>query len=191
MEGILKFKKRVVLLCAVLGMASPVAAKSPAGNVPEGQKFVPIEMQLQIFGKMKYSVSGVELHGYKPFEDIINPLNDSMASYSLKNARSEDAASWAFLLAGFTAEVVGVVDAISRYDVSQNTGAKQDYTVDWVIGGGGILLNGLGALLQGQAQVDKFNAVQRYNHVVRGEDKVSLLFSPEKKRLELNFAERF
>jgi hypothetical protein len=150
-----------------------------------------IDAQLQITGRVKYSMDGVELHGYKSFEDLIDPVNDSMATYSLKTAKSEDAVSWVLMLTGLTAEVVGVVDAVNRADAYGKTGITQDYTADWIIGGGGLLLNGLGQIFQGQAQVDKFNAVKRYNQVIRSEDKISFLYSPERKGLGLAFAGSF
>jgi hypothetical protein len=148
-------------------------------------------MQLQLGGRMKYSLGGVELHGYKPFEDIISPLNDHMATYSLNTAKDEDAISWPLILGGLAVETVGIVDGVTRYCNWRNTGVNQDYTFTWITVLGGGAIDFIGVIVQGQAQVDKFNAVKRYNAVARGEDKVSLFYSPEHKQLELGWSGRF
>jgi hypothetical protein len=185
----MRISKAVFVLAGVLLLASPSWAEKQKGAGKS--KTRPIEMQLQIFGQMKYSLDGVELHGYKELEDLIDPLEDPMASYSLKNAKNEEAFSWPVMLLGGTAEIVALVDGLSRYNNWKNTGAVQDYTFDWAVFLGGATFVAIGAIVQGQAQVDKFNAVKRYNQVVRGEDKVSLFYSPEKKQLSLTWAAHF
>ena len=122
----------------------------------------PIQTQWTFWG-MDYTLAGQKLDSFQDFSDSLTPLADPETNRLL--ARSEDSSLWGHL--GFLAGDLGVGwggfhllfdDSSSRH--STNTA---------------VLLTGVGVDLLACLFLDdsakaKFNAAQRYNQIVRGED---------------------
>ncbi|HET9870385.1 MAG TPA: hypothetical protein VFR02_07815 [bacterium] len=141
---------------ALLLFGSPVQA----GEVQ--WKRSPIQTQASFWG-LEYRLAGDPLKDFQDFSDAMTPLGDTRVDRLL--ARSQDSALWARL--GSLVGGVGLGwggfhllfdDSPSRHGA--NTA---------------ILLTGVGvdllaSLFSEDSQAAKYNAVQRYNQVVRGED---------------------
>jgi len=165
-----------------------VAAESAVGK-KAGHK--PIDLQLQVGGRVQYSYDGMELKEYKPFEEVIFGLNDPHATRFLKSAAADNAVSWPLIIGGGLLDVAACVDFVVRYRDYRETGNTQNYTLSWSLLGAGLTAGVIGYFIQEDAQVNKFNAVKRYNAVVRGEAEVSMIYLPERKALGLGLVQRF
>jgi hypothetical protein len=122
----------------------------------------PIQTHWSFWG-MDYRLADQKLDGFQDFADALGPLKDAQANQLL--ARSEDSALWggAGRIAGTLA--AGWGGAHLLFDDSASTHGAHV----------AVLLSGLGvdllaALFLEDSQKAKYNAVQRYNEVVRGED---------------------
>ena len=140
-----------------------VMALSGAVGAKEIQwKKSPIQTHWSFWG-MDYRLADQKLDGFQDFADALEPLQDAQANQLL--ARSEDSALWggAGRIAGTLA--AGWGGAHLFFDDSASTHGAHV----------AVLLSGLGvdllaALFLEDSQKAKYNAVQRYNEVVRGED---------------------
>ena len=142
-------------------------------------KGAPIQtkMTMGLFGilgaNMEYSYNGKKLENYRDFQNVIYPLGDAESARMIHEAEEAEFVWWMLLVTGVAAGVdVALaykpvpflnVDWIDR--ISTGTVAIQIFLAP------GIIIGAIGAS-------DKFNAVQRYNSLVRGEEKKALSFSP-------------
>lgn len=178
------------ILALILGMAgSTVALAEEKEEVVAKRK--PIDAQLQMFGLMKYSYDGMDLNGYDNLRPLIEGLGDIHASRFLKAAQDRDAIALPLIIGGSALEIIGIVDGLARYQEYRATGEEQDYGLFWGFFGGGLVVTVIGALVEDQARVDKFNAIKRYNAVVRGEAEISVMFRPTDGGVSLGLAKRF
>jgi hypothetical protein len=175
------------MMALTLSLAQPCAAADGKGK----QARKPIDAQLQMFGQMKYTLDGMDLNGYANLKPLVEDLGDAHASRFLKAAQDRDAIALPLILGGSALEVLGIVDGLLRYQEYRDTGERQEYAIFWGCFLGGAAVTLIGALVEDQARVDKFNAVKRYNAVVRGEAEISLMLQPRDEGLTLGLARRF
>ena len=124
-------------------------------------------------GGMKYSLDGEKITHYQDFKEIIYSLHDEESSKLIRDAQSADLASWILWLTGIP---VGIDVALAFKPVPL-------LGVDWTdrISSGFVAAQAflaLGAILESNAEALKYNAVQRYNHLVNGENRTSLRVIP-------------
>ena len=125
-------------------------------------------------GGMNYSLDGKKIRHYRDFNEIINSLHDEESSKLIREAQSADLVSWILLMTGIPVGIdVGLV-----YKPVPFLG------LDWTdrISSGFVAAQvflALGAIFETNAESLKYNAVQRYNHLVRGEEVESLKITPQ------------
>jgi hypothetical protein len=126
-------------------------------------------------GDMKYNLSGQKIYRYQDFKSLIYPLHDPEASRLIQEAESTDFISWIVLSAG----VATSIDIALIY--KPNIFFNSDFP-DRLITGLETVQIGFGAfaILHNIAEGRKFNAVQRYNHLLRKQSQESSLqLNPE------------
>jgi hypothetical protein len=115
------------------------------------------------FGGMEYSLAGQKLGNFEDFADALAPINDPRANRLLADSQNN-------ALIGTIGSLVGSLGVgwgggnLLFNDLSSTRSAH----VAVLLTGVGIDL--LAALSLDDSRAQKYNAVQRYNEVVRGED---------------------
>ena len=170
--------KRMSLVMILFVLAPPVFAER---EVPESPFTAgsPIEtrMDFGVFGLlgggMRYRVDGRPISRYEDFQCLILPLRDEEATRLLNESQECHFAAWILYVSGGAVGVdVGVsfkpmvllgVDWFDRIATGL-TAAEVFWTV--------------GALLDGSGEARKFNAVQRYNQLLKEKDQAFLELGP-------------
>jgi hypothetical protein len=124
-------------------------------------------------GGMNYSLNGKKIIHYRDFNEIINSLHDEESTKLIRESESADLASWILLMTGIP---VGIDVALAFKPVPL-------LGIDWTdrISTGFVAAQAfiaLGAIFETNAASLKYNAVQRYNHLVRGEEIGNLSVTP-------------
>jgi hypothetical protein len=124
-------------------------------------------------GDMQYHLNGQKIIHYKDFKNLIYPLRDPEASQLIRNAESTDLASWLILTTG----VALSADIALFYKPAVIFNAN---VPDRIMTGLVTVQIGLGVyfIVHNIAEGRKYNAVQRYNHL--------LVKKPEESSFELN-----
>lgn len=160
---------RPVLLVFLI-LSSPVLADS---SFPADRP-IDTRMDLGLFGLLggglEYSVQGRPIRRYEDFKSLLYPLRDREASDLLRESESSHTAAWLLYGAG---TAVGIDVAISFKPVPL-------LGVDWLDRTATGLAAAqffwaLGILFDSNAEARKFNAVQRYNHLLRKDEDLSWL----------------
>jgi hypothetical protein len=119
---------------------------------------------------MEYQMDGKPVQNYADFKKVIYSLRDPEASHLIREAEETDFASWVLLGAG----LAGAADVALVYKplVFFNSDFG-DRVLTFVV----TAEIGLGAwtIVHNVAEARKFNAVQRYNHVVLTKNETSSL----------------
>ncbi len=154
------------------GFCGPDSVSFPSGQT------IDTRMDLGLFGVlgggMNYSVGGTRLSRYEDFKGLIYPLRDEEASNLIR-----DAEEW-----HFAASILYVTGGVVGADVALNFKPVPFLGVDWfdrvstavVVGE---FFWGAGALLDNGAEGRKYNAVQRYNQLLRKQDQAFLDLKPQ------------
>lgn len=161
------------------GFFNPVLAgsASTSSSFPAGAP-IDTKMDLGLFGflggGMTYSVGGKPISRNEDFKKLIYPLHDLEASDLIREAEELHLAAWICYVSG----------GISGLDVALAFKPVPLVGVDWIdrISTGVVaseVLVGLGALLDNSSEGRKYNAVQRYNKVLRKEDQAFLDLKPQ------------
>lgn len=170
--------KRTLFLLLVLGLPLSVMAQADPAATPTPQ-LVPIRMHMDLglFGilgsSMNYNLRGEKLNSYDDFKKVIYPLKDEEASEQIRQA--EEAHFGAMLLYG-----TGVLTGIDIALVFQPAPFLHIDWLDRIVTGAVVaqFFIGAGALFDNNAEGHKFNAVQRYNRLIRRETDDRLDFTP-------------
>ena len=117
---------------------------------------------------MQYSLQGQRIFRYQDFKNLIYPLHDSQTSNMIRDAEATDLISWIILSAGISAAVD--IAVFYKPPVVFNSDIP-DRAVEAIA----LSQIGLGAfaIVHNIAEGRKFNAVQRYNHLLQEKPKES------------------
>lgn len=168
----------VSLVFSLLG-AEEVQAKTHSKKPEKQNSLVPFEtkMDLGFLGilgsSMSYTLNGRKITRYKEFKDIIYASGDVEASDLIRQASEADTVSWIFFAIGIP----------TGLDVCLAFRPVHVFGVDWmdrIISGvaAAEVPIGIGFLFSSNAEGLKYNAVQRYNHLVNVQEKVELDVGP-------------
>ncbi len=134
----------------------------------ENKNLAPIETKADLGfmailgGDMQYHLNDQKIVNYKDFKNLIYPLHDPEASQLIREAEATDLASWIILTAGITA----AADIALFYQ--PDTVFHSDIP-DRIVTGIVTAQIGLGIsfIVHNVAEGRKYNAVQRYNHILQ------------------------
>lgn len=160
--------------------ASGLVLGDPLSTSPPFPKDQPIEtkMDLGLFGLigggMKYTLGGKPIDRNEDFRSLIYPLHDTEASDLIRGAQDAHLVAWMFYVSGVGAGVDFALTfkpdpflGVNWFDrIATGVVAAQFF---WAVG----------ALFDGDAAGQKFNAVQRYNHLLSGQEDAFLGFKPQ------------
>jgi len=169
--------KLAALCCLLLSWTacSHLSAQEPSPVAPG--KPIETKIDLGLFGllggSMQYSLNGKKLERYEDFKALIYPLRDKETSDMIRAAEQKNFVAWMFYVTGVAS---GVDFALAFKPVPF-------VNVDWIdrIASGAVaaeIVIGIGLIFDQSADGEKYNAVQRYNHLVRGEAGCAWTFSP-------------
>jgi len=165
-----------VLLLFCLSADGAWAQPAPLSN----PKKLPIETHLDLGllglfgGSMEYSLDGRKIESYGDFKNLIYPLRDAEASNLIRSAEQADLVSWV-IYGGSIA--VGIDVAL----VFKPVPVFNDDALDRISTGLFVAQIGIGIwnIFATNAEARKFNAVQRYNKVLKNKISASLELSTE------------
>ncbi|HUO58869.1 MAG TPA: hypothetical protein VMV05_11900 [bacterium] len=151
-----------------------------AAQEPDAAKRTPIQtkMTMGLFGilgaDMEYSINGKKLENFRDFKAVIYPLGDPEAARMIHESEEAELAFWLFLVGGVAAGV----------DVALTFKPVPFVNVDWIdriaTGSVAVQISMVPNVIIGAiGSSDKYNAVQRYNSLVRGDSKTSLAPTPQ------------
>jgi hypothetical protein len=113
-------------------------------------------------GDMKYNLNGKKIYRYQDFKSLIYPLRDPETSKLIRNAEATDFISWIILGAGIATSIdVACVYKPPMVFNSDIADRVTEAVVTAQIGFGAF------AIVHNIAEGRKFNAVQRYNHLIK------------------------
>jgi hypothetical protein len=127
-------------------------------------KLKPVEIHYATLTGLCYSIDNELLVRNKDFEDLIFPLRDYETIRLLKRSESSTSTGEIIKIIGLAGVVTGITGLL--------TSPVEQHTPFWLTAIGGGISFDLGGLFQSEAQTTKFNAIQRYNRFVRGEEQV-------------------
>jgi len=159
----------MTLLVSFLSTSLCSAQAPPPLPTPETRK--PIVMQWKSLEGVHYYYLGKNVDDFDSLGKIIYPLHDYEASRLLTDSKNSNDSGTLFTVGGLAVVLGGEVlfwtDPNSRTN-SNNIDAQQG--TGFVLSLGGLACALVGAFQLGDSQADQFNAVQRYNAVVHGDD---------------------
>lgn len=166
------------LLILVLLFTVPCLARAEGTKTPE-VVLRPFDTKMDLGllgflgGSMRYSMDGVKITRDEDFKKIIFAIHDEEASRAIHEAEDDHFVAGMFYVGGLA----------SGADMALFFKPTPFVNVDWIdrIATGLVVLQffmAVGALFDTNAEGHKYNAVQRYNQVVRKEEAVSLGSSP-------------
>lgn len=159
-------KKALVLVMLVLGCSGPAWA-AKAKKVPKDLQ--PIGMKLK-WGMVRYSLEEGKTIGGRDLRNTLRNLGDAETTLLIDQAWRRDKAANAFGALGGVGVVWGACALWWGHDKQWN-----DPEISWPIITG-VVLGAIGNAIRSTADSKRFEAVQRYNSVVRGERKISGTF---------------
>jgi hypothetical protein len=162
----MKRSLRTILFLSVL--LAPILSRAQT-NILSNPKGLPIETHMDLGflgvfgGPVEYSLGGRKLTSYREFKDLIYPLRDAEASDGIRVAEQMDFVSWV-IYGGSIATGVDVALVFKPVPVFN------DDALDRALTGLFVAQVGIGfwSLFNTSAEARKFNAVQRYNKLLRG-----------------------
>jgi len=157
-------KRTLIVAMAALLCSGPVSA-AKTKKVPKDLK--PVEMRLQ-WGSVRYSVDGGKMNSYKTLCPYLERLGDREVSDLIGKSRRRDRGANLLGGVGGGAVVWGLCSLWWGEDKEWN-----DAEIKWPIVAGAVL-GAIGSAIRTSADSKRFDAVQRFNSVVRGEQKLSL-----------------
>jgi len=171
-----RFLLSAIFLLSSLSVNLAHAQSAPLSN----PKNLPIETHLNLGflslfgGTMEYSLNGRRITSYQDFKHLIYPLGDAEASNEIRVAEQMDFVSWVIYGGSI---VVGADVALFFKPVPfVNDDGLNRIATGFFVAQLGI---GVWSLCNASAEARKFNAVQRYNKVLRKKTTASFELSPE------------
>ncbi len=135
----------------------------------------PIETRWSFWG-MDYTLAGEKLESFQDFSDALTPINDARCDQLL--AQSQDSAFWGGI--GRLAGTLGVGWGGFHLLFDDSPARRSTNTAVLFTGVG---LDLLAALFLEDSSHARYNAVQRYDTVIRGEDDALPAVSVDEKNL--------
>ena len=126
-----------------------------------------IKAESDFFG-VRFSLNGQEINGDQELEKIIASADDEKAVQYLKESADHRSLGWILIGSGSGLMVVG---AFSNWNNSNTVLFN-------VLVLGGLATDMLGGMLYREAQMEQFNAVDRYNQIIRQDNGLSFLNLP-------------
>lgn len=157
-----------VLLSLLFALSVASAWAQGPEAFPSGRP-IDCRMDLGLFGLLgggpEYSIQGRPIRRDEDFKSVIYPLGDREASDLLRESGS----------AHLTASIFYMTGAAVAVDVALNFRPAPLLGVDWIDRTAtglaiGQLFWGVGVLFDSNAGARRFNAVQRYNHLLKDRD---------------------
>ena len=147
---------------------------------PNSSVLAPIETKMNLGflgvlgGSMEYSLGGERISRYEDFKKLIYPLHDMEASDMIRESETDH----------FAAMVLYTTGLAAGLDLALVYHPNPLFRVDWldriVTGLIGVqVFTGLGSLFDANAEGHKYNAVQRYNQLIREPKSVYLDLTPQ------------
>ena len=165
------------LLLGTLSAPCAWAKEKNPGKKSASIKRTPIEMKMGINplgASVGYFLEGKNINHYRNFREVMEPQGDPETLKLIRGAEDADKWSWGFMVSGLA---LGIVTAITvppspllGIDILDRAATGGFYAQFLVLPG---------AVFQIVAEGDKFNAVQRYNRLARGEKEVGLGLQPQ------------
>ncbi len=126
-------------------------------------------------GDMEYSLNGQKIVRYQDFKSLIYLLHDPEASNLIRQAEATDLISWIVLATGISASIDIAIfykpPVVFNSDIADRV---TEAIVTAQIGFGAF------AIIHNIAEGRKFNAIQRYNHLIRKQrEESSIELSPK------------
>jgi hypothetical protein len=118
-------------------------------------------------------------------------MGDKLADQFLKKSEDRSTESVIFMGIGLAAGSAAVVDGVSRYSISGTTGVQPNYGFDVILLVGAVAVGVIGQTIEAQSNIDKFDAVKRYNAVKRGDETLLLSYVPDQQGMVLGWAKGF
>lgn len=175
--------KKILLGTVLLVMwaaAGPVTAET--NKVPKDLQ--PLQMNLR-WGNVRYSLGEEKMNSYKVLQPYLDRLGDAETSDLIVKARKSEKGSRFFGFLG----LVGVGWGLSTLWWGEDKQWK-DPEVSWPLFSG-LALGLIGNVMHSGAETRKFDAVQRFNSIVRGERQVSLGFGVKDRMAKAEVKVRF
>ncbi len=164
----------IILLIGFLSPSLGLAQTAQPTTAPAPEKRHPILMRWKTLLGIHYYYLGVDVKGYDGLKNIISPLNDPEASRLLTNSRDENQTGAIFTVGGLAMMVGGVVIAGVDPNAQKNPDVIDGQeTAGLVVSAVGLVGAVVGAFKITDSKADEFNAVQRYNEVVHGDDQTT------------------
>jgi len=181
------------------------ASTQPTPTTASGKtQFKPIEIQTFGWGRHAsngFYYNGLPLNSLQQYEAVIDPLGDAQASQLLRSAGSEDTIGTVTLVGGILLETAGWTDfCIEMINMGSGMTAASNAGTTYAgpnLGPSIILICAgtagwlVGAIVQGDAGNDRYNAVNRYNYVVQQNQSMSFMMLPNSDQPALAFTQRF
>jgi hypothetical protein len=122
----------------------------------------PIQTHWSFWG-MDYTLAGEKLNSFQDFSDALEPQNDPEINRLLADSREKNSLGEIGRLVGTLGVGWGGVNLLFN-----NSSSTRSTHVTVLLSGVGLDL--LASLFMDDSRTEKYNAVQRYNALVRGED---------------------
>ena len=121
-------------------------------------------------GDMEYSLNGQKVVRYQDFKRLVYPLRDPESSNLIRQAEATDLISWIVLVTGISASAdIAIFYKPSVVFNSDIADRVTEAIVTAQIGFGAF------AIIHNIAEGRKFNAIQRYNHLIRKQYEESMV----------------
>ena len=162
-----------VLAATRIAFAGSSTQTSPLPDGPPVESKMSLGFLGLVGGGMDYTLGGKPLRRFEDFEKLIYPLQDEEATQLLHDAKESRFAAWMCYVSG----------GILTVDVALSFKPVALLGVDWFdraatgVAAGEVLW-GLGALLDSAGDARQYNAVQRYNRLLRGNGQTFLGLEP-------------
>jgi hypothetical protein len=147
----------------------------------------PILMKWETIGAVQYYFSGGKVSGGKGLEPILFPLRDPEATRLLKKSEDDEAAG-TLGLAGGSIVLIGGLAADGVYYQTHSTGSDPGALI---VAAAGFVVDYVSLFILADSNAEKFNAVQRYNLVVRGGNDLSWNGPPAQSKPQLQLSWKF
>jgi hypothetical protein len=152
--------KKIGCFVALVLSLSPLTSRVQAGEI-KWQKS-PIETHWSFWG-MDYTLAGQKLENFNDLSDVLEPQNDPEITRLLSDAREKGSV-------GEIGRLVGTLGVGWGGGSLLFNDSASSHSAHVAVLLSGVGLDFLASLFLDDSRAEKYNAVQRYNALVRGED---------------------
>jgi hypothetical protein len=161
------------------GLGQPVSVSQPEVSTPVPTTAMTQDQQMEFedthlisaetgLFDIRFSLNGQEIASEKDLENIIASADDELALQDLKDAENRSSLGWILTGSGSSMLVVGALASWNN-----NNGVLFN-----VLALGGLVTDLVGGVLFRESQMEKLDAVDRYNQIIRQDNGISLLNLP-------------